>query len=320
MDLTTSTQRNASPNPFVYGHWGIKDIRLTITSQTSTCADTSMKTATILPPDVNAAFSTNIDGGCLDDGLEVQFTAAQSNYNEEYDYSWDFGDGSDIATGQYVTHTYTQPGTFYVKMIARSQQEGGGEDFEYKTIRIYTNPIANFEVLPSVSMIDNKTLEARVEFYNLSQCNDTSGCSYLWEFGDGSTAISRDVTHGYTELGKYDVRLTVTNSAGCIDTLTKPQEVEIIGAGEIEFPNAFTPNGDGLNDVFRPVSQGVIKYELFIYNRWGELIFTTKDLAAGWNGTVKGEPAKPDVYVWKAIGNFTNGRGFEIAGDVTLIR
>ena len=66
--------------------------------------------------------------------------------------------------------------------------------------------------------------------------------------------------------------------------------------------------------------EGVIKYELYIYNRWGELIFTTKDLNAGWDGKINDDYAKPDVYVWKASGNFTNGRGFELAGDVTLVR
>ena len=148
----------------------------------------------------------------------------------------------------------------------------------------------------------------------------SSGCAYVWDFGDGNTAISRDVTHNYTELGVYDVSLLATTAHGCRDSLTLYEEVEIIGAGEIAFPNAFTPNGDGLNDTFRPVSQGVIKYELLVYNRWGELIFTTKDLSAGWDGKVGGEYAKPDVYVWKAQGKFTNGRSFELAGDITLIR
>jgi gliding motility-associated-like protein len=129
------------------------------------------------------------------------------------------------------------------------------------------------------------------------------------------------VTHQYVDLGKYDIELKVTSAHGCKDSLKLVEEVEIIGAGEIEFPNAFTPHVTlGTNDVFRPVSEGVIQYELWIYNRWGELIFTTKDLSAGWDGTINGDMAKPDVYVWKAKGKFTNGQAFEIAGDVTLIR
>ncbi len=321
-DIDGTTSFNSNQILFDYEHWGEKDIKLTLTSKTSDCSDNLTKSIIIYPPAVNAAFTTNIDGGCLDDGLEVQFTAAGSAYAEVYSYTWDFGDG-ETGTGANIYHTYEQAGAFYVKMTA-SSNEGAGEDYEYKTIRVYSNPKASFEVSPKLVML-NTDLEARVEFFNLSECNDTSGCAYVWNFGDGSTSISRDVTHNYSPDPddvpiKYDISLLVTTAHACADSLTLYEEVEIIGAGEIKFPNAFTPNGDGLNDTFRPVSEGVIKYELLVYNRWGELIFTTKDLSAGWDGKVKSEYAKPDVYVWKAQGKFTNGRSFELAGDVTLIR
>ena len=321
-DLDQTTLTNSNLEFYNYGHWGVKNIKLTLNSQTSYCADDITKTVTIYPPEVNAAFETNIDGGCLDEGLDVQFTAAASIYSEVYNYTWDFGDGSSIVTGSDITHTYESPGVFYVKMTATGD---GGEDFEYKTIRVYSNPDAKFEVLPKIAMLDEVNLEARIEFYNLSVCNDTAGCYYLWDFGDGSIDTTRKVTHAYSpdpeDLPiKYDISLLVTTANGCADSLTLFDEVEVIGAGQIAFPNAFTPNEDGLNDTFRPVSQGVIKYELLVYNRWGELIFTTKDLSVGWDGTINGEFAKPDVYVWKAQGKFTNGRSFELAGDITLIR
>ncbi len=312
-DGETSTVQE--PGSHLYDHWGEYDVKLTVNSQTSTCTDNITKTIEILPPDINADFIVDKTEGCLQDGLDVLFTAASSSYSEVYEYSWDFGDGG-TATGQIVDYNFAKAGVYYVKLTATGI---GGEDYEYETIRVYSNPVANFEVSPKSSML-NYDLVARVEFFNLAECNDTSGCAYLWDFGDGETAISRDVTHNYTDLGFYDIGLTVTTAHGCVDSLLKVEEVEILGAGEITFPNAFTPNGDGLNDVFRPVSEGVIKYELLLYTRWGELIFTTKDLNAGWDGKVNGELAKPDVYVWKAEGKFTNGRAFELAGDVTLVR
>ena len=197
--------------------------------------------------------------------------------------------------------------------------------------------MASFKISPDEVMLDPSTQEARVKFYNLSTCNDTSGCSYTWYFGDGETAISREVTHPYkpdpeddfddladgTRGIKYDVSLVATTlSGGCTDSTSLENGVTVRGSGEIEFPNAFTPDGHGPaeNETFKPIYRGVIEYELLIYNRWGELIFQTKDKDEGWNGTINDEPAKPDVYVWKAIGTFTDGRAFEIAGDVTLIR
>jgi len=303
------------PGSHLYDHWGEYDVKLTVNSQTSACTDNITRTIQILPPDVNADFVADKEGGCLQDGLDVTFTAASSSYSEVYDYYWEFGDGKD-ATGQIVTHNFEKAGVYYVKLTATGI---GGEDYEYETIRVYSNPVANFEVSPRSSML-NYDLVARVEFFNLSECNDTSGCYYLWNFGDGGTSTDRDDTHNYTDLGFYNIGLTVTTYHGCVDSLLKVEEVEVLGAGEITFPNAFTPNGDGLNDVFRPVSEGVIKYELLLYTRWGELIFTTKDLNAGWDGKINGELAKPDVYVWKAEGKFTNGRAFELAGDVTLVK
>jgi gliding motility-associated-like protein len=303
------------PGSHLYGHWGEYDVKLTVNSQTSACTDNITKTIEILAPDVNADFIVDKNEGCLQEGLDVLFTAASSSYSEVYDYYWEFGDG-ETANGQIVSHNFAKAGVYYVKLTASGI---GGEDYEYETIRVYSNPIANFEVSPRSSML-NYDLVARVEFFNLSECNDTSGCNYLWDFGDGGTSTKRDDTHNYTDLGFYDIGLTVTTDHGCVDSLLKVSEVEVLGAGTITFPNAFTPNGDGLNDIFRPVSEGVIKYELLLYTRWGELIFTTKDLNAGWDGKINGELAKPDVYVWKAEGKFTNGRAFELAGDVTLVK
>ncbi|PLX10634.1 MAG: hypothetical protein C0597_16475 [Marinilabiliales bacterium] len=320
-NLTTSTVQE--PAQFEYEHWGEKVIDLSVTSQTNgNCFDSFSDTLVILPPKVNADFITNIDGGCVDQGLEIEFTAAGSAYNEDYQYDWEFGDGQN-GSGQYINHTYTEPGVYYVKLTARSNEYTDvEEDYAYKTIYAFSNPEVNFEVSPKLAMLDPNTLEGRVKFYNLSNCNDTTGCAYTWDFGDGNTALSTDVTHGYTELGKFDVSLTAVSAHGCRDSMILYEEVEIIGAGQIAFPNAFTPDGTGPteNEIFRPLAEGVIEYELFIYNRWGELIFTTKDLSDGWNGTIDGDMAKPDVYVWKAKGKFTNGRSFELASDVTLIR
>lgn len=333
-DIDDTDSTNSDVQFFEYQHWGQKDIVLTLRSQTSDCWDTDTNTVIIYPPDVNADFTADVYSGCAP--LTVNFTAAASVYNEVYDYEWDYGDGRPVETGGSVTHTFDSAGVYNIKLTALSNEPGGGEDYTYKQIRVYPNPEAEFSISPKEVMLDPTTLEARVKFYNLSQCNDTAGCSYVWYFGDGTTAISQERTHPYSpdpgdfyELGdgtrgiRYDVSLVATTlSGGCTDSTSIENGVTIRGAGEIEFPNAFTPDGRGPeeNETFKPKHRGVIEYELLIYNRWGELIFQTKDYNVGWDGKINNEPAKPDVYVWKAIGKFTDGRAFEIAGDVTLIR
>ena len=102
------------------------------------------------------------------------------------------------------------------------------------------------------------------------------------------------------------------------------------GRGSITFPNAITvypdhPADENYNPndpdprIFRPVAEGIEKYRLEIYNRWGELIFVSEDVNRGWNGFINDSPAKQDVYVWRVTATFTNGKPFVRAGDLTLL-
>jgi gliding motility-associated-like protein len=99
----------------------------------------------------------------------------------------------------------------------------------------------------------------------------------------------------------------------------------------IRFPNAFMPsklgsNGgvydaiDYTNEVFHPVSEGVVDYKLLIFTRWGELIFECNDVLIGWDGYFKGKLCNQDVYMWKATGKFSNGKKIDMKGNVTLLR
>ncbi|MEZ4739972.1 MAG: gliding motility-associated C-terminal domain-containing protein [Flavobacteriales bacterium] len=104
-----------------------------------------------------------------------------------------------------------------------------------------------------------------------------------------------------------------------------------VGRWRIRFPNAFTPSNSGPtdgvydprsfdNDYFYPLYQGVEEYKLEIFNRWGELLFVSEDVKVGWDGYYRGQPAKQDVYVWKAYAGFSDGEETVLKGDVTLLR
>jgi PKD repeat protein len=322
--LGDGQNENGDINYHDYEHWGDYDITLSLNSTTSPCSDAVTRSVSILPPLIDARFSTDRVDGCAP--LTVEFEAAASFYNENYTYEWDFGDGT-TGTGATPTHVYDQYGTFMVKLTAKGE---GGSDYAYRKITVYQVPVAQFELAPKVSML-NEDMQARVEYYNLSSCGDTLGCDYLWTFGDGTTSTDKDAVYHYEELGKYDVSLRVTSSKGCVDEFTMPKGVEVIGEGVMKFPNAFVPSTEGpnggyyntpdyKNQVFHPVAKGVIDYRLVIYNRWGEIVFETKDIEVGWDGYIDGKLAKQDVYVYKATGKFTNGEPFEIVGDVTVIQ
>ncbi len=112
--------------------------------------------------------------------------------------------------------------------------------------------------------------------------------------------------------------LTFTNPDTCItlDTIT----VNVIPVIGLFFPNAFSPNMDGFNDYFAALGDSVKSYELNIYNRWGELVFSTKDINAGWDGVYKGEPQPQDSYVYTAHAILYNNKKKDYKGIVTLVR
>ena len=138
--------------------------------------------------------------------------------------------------------------------------------------------------------------------------------SLLWSTGETAPEIQVINPGVYT--------LTLTNSDSC--SISDTFELVDFCDPSIFFPNSFTPNGDGINDVFRPLGTNVVEYELLIFNRWGELIFSTNDFHQGWDGQHNGKSAQQDTYVWRARYRMLNSRGgqpdFETHGRVTLLR
>jgi gliding motility-associated-like protein len=141
-------------------------------------------------------------------------------------------------------------------------------------------------------------------------------------------------TYLHCQPGIFDVSLEVWTDEGCYDKYTIVQAVEVDHAGGITFPTGFRPGDEPTggyvdpgadeyerNRVFAPgVQSQVDEYHLTIHNRWGELLFESRDINVGWDGFVRGVKAKQDVYIWKVTGKYSNGEPFVMAGDITLLR
>ena len=95
--------------------------------------------------------------------------------------------------------------------------------------------------------------------------------------------------------------------------------VEITPPVSVYIPNAFTPDGDGLNDIFIPVGKGITEYTLQIFDRWGELIFQSSDFNTGWDGTYKSEPVPMGSYVYKISAKGNGSRIIEKNGSITVV-
>ncbi|MCC6599953.1 MAG: gliding motility-associated C-terminal domain-containing protein, partial [Crocinitomicaceae bacterium] len=144
-------------------------------------------------------------------------------------------------------------------------------------------------------------------------------CQYYWNLGDGTTSQDIIVEHTFDGVYAYEVQLTAINEIGCIDssfyTVPIPPSFYI--------PNSFTPNGDGINDVWAVVSKEVNTFDLRIFNRWGEQVFYSTDPSVPWIGDRQRESGYfvPDgvyTYVIKATG--FRQETFEKTGSIVLTR
>ena len=153
-----------------------------------------------------------------------------------------------------------------------------------------------------------------------------SGAStYDWTFdvlgvADSDNAENPDYTF-LSEPGTYEVCLSATSNEGC--ATDSCANVVINDELLLYVPNSFTPNGDGVNDIFLPIVNGEdpLKYDLLIFNRWGELIFEDQHSSQGWDGYHKGVLAQDGVYVWKInCKEVSGGQHHEYIGHVTLMR
>ncbi|MCG9879671.1 MAG: gliding motility-associated C-terminal domain-containing protein [Bacteroidia bacterium] len=181
--------------------------------------------------------------------------------------------------------------------------------------RVEVNPkvVANFTSNPTSGLAP-----LPVQFSNQS----SNAYFFIWDFGDLSAgSVEKDPLHTYLEDGRFDVTLIASDSLGCSDTTFGVINVNSIDA--LFLPNAFTPNGDGLNDFFVPIyNQNRFEFlEMKIFNRWGVVVFETK-MPGGewWNGKINGTPEPPGIFSYTVSARDKKGKSYEQNGTVTLIR
>ncbi len=150
-------------------------------------------------------------------------------------------------------------------------------------------PKADFNLYPPVTTMENPTFRFEdMSFGNIDH--------WEWDFGDFSYDTIRNPFHTYGAIGVYEVMLKITNNYGCVDSIIK--EAIIIDKPAIYIPNCFTPNGDGVNDQFFIVGLNITDLKFYLYDRWGELIYTSFNLEDHWTGRYKGKILPDGIYNW----------------------
>jgi gliding motility-associated-like protein len=301
----------------VYANDSTYNVTLIVTNANG-CIDT-ISLAAITASQPNVVFTADTFAGCpaLCVNFIDQSTIASGTISA---WSWDFGDNSPFSTQQNPSHCYTNTGTYTVTMTAISNAGCVQTQTIPNMITVYPVPHASFTANPQVTTI----LNTNIQFTDLSSGNPIT---WQWSFGDPTTTSDsssmQNPSYFYSsEYGDtYNVNLIVTNQYGCVDDTT----VEVIVEPEFTFfiPNAFTPNGDGVNDFFFGTGIGITKYQIWIFDRWGNLIFTSNDINEGWDGSVQGKGGdicQIDTYVWKVALTDVFDKRHKYIGKVSIIK
>jgi len=312
-DGTTST--NPSITQHVFPTFGTYTITLTVSNDD--CAAQQQQTVTINPIPPILDFTYNPDKGCAP--LTVTFTNT-SQYADPGSYFWEFGENQGTSRAVNPTYTYYEPGIYSVTLSATNITGEHVEITKHAIIEVYDKPSAQFNLKPRIIYVPGGKLYTDNQSFGAS--------SYLWDFGDGTTSAEYEPSHVYNEAheGSFDISLIAYNDLGCSDTLKLDAAVQVLRGGQLLIPNAFSPNlsgpgnENGQNDVFLPLMRGVQEFQMLVFNRWGELLYETKDPAQGWNGYFKGQLCPQDVYVYKIQAKFADGETITRVGDINLLR
>lgn len=185
---------------------------------------------------------------------------------------------------------FLQPGQFSLSSVFTDTN--GCVNNSVFLLNAYPKVVADFYFEPQLPLagID------QVQFVNASQGQGQTQWNWLFMANNNDTVFTQNCTYLFEQPGKYPVVLLVKNQWGCIDTVIKTVVIEEEFAFYV--PNSFTPNGDGINDVFQPKGMGFTDYTLDIYDRWGERIFSTNSFYQGWDGYFKGAPCQNGIYNW----------------------
>lgn len=257
-------------------------------------------------------FQPDITNGCQP--LLVNFNSIATN---DYSYSWNFGDennNSNLSNSANPSHTYTDDGNYSITLIAKSDSGCINSLTANNLIIVYKNPESKFISDPEIIDI----LNPNVNFTNLS----LDANEYYWYFGDGDSSTEENAKHTYKPIvGEYIIKLVSVSEMGCKDSIFGKVKVK----DHLTFyaPNAFTPDGDGINDTWQIKGNGIDEsnFELLIFNRWGEIVFNTNNLSDSWDGKIKkNKIGEIGSYTWVANFKDYTGLQHQKTGTISIIK
>lgn len=320
-----ATEKTGSKGTYLWQPGGSTSQSITITPTvtetytvcfTDACGTSCANVTVNVLPLPTPLFKSDLQQGCTP--LCIQFrdmtTITSGKINQ---WTWSFGNGDSLMM-QSPIYCYPKPGDYTVTLTAVSDSGCSATLKVINYITAFSNPIANFTMSPQPTTI----MEPTIQFVDKS--TDSYGIVYWnWNFGDNkdsTVVVSENPSHTYADTGTFCVKLGVMNQHGCVDTMTNCLVISPIFT--LYIPDAFSPNGDGVNDVFIAKGNDIKTFEMYIFDRWGMQLFHSTDINHGWDGTVKsgGTICQEDTYVYLINATDSKNNKHSYTGAVNLIK
>jgi gliding motility-associated-like protein len=267
------------------------------------------------PVQFGVAFSSDINEGCSP--LCIQFrNSTAGSVTGIQSYVWTFGNG-DTSHAENPIYCFSKSGVYSVGLTVTSDSGCSATLKTINMITVYNIPSVAFSVSPQPATILSPTIQFT------SQSTDQYGrVEWEWTFGDNSdsTSTMQNPVHTYQDTGSYCAQLTVTDIHGCVDSAKECLAIE--PHFTLYIPDAFSPNGDGLNDVFMAKGQYIKNFEMYIFDRWGAEIFYSNSINTGWNGTANGSSTvcQEGTYAYKILVTDSRDKQHSYLGSVAIVK
>jgi gliding motility-associated-like protein len=313
-----NTTLNAIYTPSAAEYAG-DSLTLTLTTNTtgSTCAASSSNVTLYFFQSPVVNFTADSISGCITHCVNFTNTSSIDPNSTIVSYSWNFGDGGITSSLQNPQHCFSTAGFYTITLSERSNHGCSGTLTKSNFIQAFPNPIAEFVPSPNPATVIDPTITMNNESsYFVTYWN--------WNFGDGVTLAPNTSSPSHTypsdSANNYLVTLIVHTVDGCADTVS--HQIIIGPSFTFYMPNAFSPNGNGTNDYFFGSGTGISKYDLWIFDRWGNMIFHGHHIDDKWDGKSNSskEVALIDVYVWKVTLIDVFNKTHDYIGTVTLTK
>jgi gliding motility-associated-like protein len=227
--------------------------------------------------------------------------------------------GGDASIVHSTTSTYNLPtsteetGTFTYSLLSVTDKNcTDAVAGQTAIVSVDPNPQAAFIISPERVSLSAPTVT--IDNFSIGVTN------WKWDFGDSSISLSDNpISHTYKDTGTYKIKLIASNNAQCKDSTY--QIVRVYQPLKLFVPNAFTPNGDSINDEFKAQGDGIVKFEMKIFDNHGQIAFTSNDINKGWDGKSGGSNPPPQTFVYVInLRALSDRHDYTYRGTVTIVR